>query len=477
MIGTMASIANFSYDAAMINSLNIMNYFATYFKLNSTTSGLNVAIIYAGSVLALPFAGPLLDRFGRRKGMIVATVVGLIGCILQVAAKEIIQLLIGRFLLGTTFIVVGAGGPSWLMEIAPPKSRALITHGMLGSLPITGTIGAILYLGIWQSTSDWAWRGGLMGELVGPIIALCVLPFSPESIRYSIAKKRTEEAFDTLVSLRSGDRDDPEVIAEFESIVGSIRHETEGTSENSWRPLIKPGPNLRRFGIAVLTNIFWQTNGTNFMPYFFTLVISEAGVESTSTLLKVNVAISAWAALANVCGIILTAQWGRRKMFLLCTPILGLSFLVLGILQYYIDTYQYSSYGIGAVAVCFIFQWTSFSSWMILTFSYPAEILKYTQRAKGMVASQAIGYLVGCMMTYTMPLALERISWIYYIINAAWIVPMVGIIWFIFPETKGKSLEEIDEIFEGARTSSLHEVLDGVEIEMSTVTKDSDDNK
>ncbi|KAI4859594.1 general substrate transporter [Hypoxylon rubiginosum] len=464
MVATMASIANFSYDAAMINSLNVMEPFATYFNLNSTTSSLTVAIIYAGSVLALPLAGPILDNFGRRKGMIIATVVGLIGCILQVAAQEIIQLLVGRFLLGSSFIVVGSGGPSWLMELAPPKTRALITHGMLGSLPITGTIGAILYLGIWESTSDWAWRGGLMGELVGPVIALCLLPFCPESIRYLIATNREEEAFETLLSLRSGDRDDPEVIAEFESIVSSLRHDSDGTSRSSWKPLISPGPNLRRFSIAVLTNIFWQTNGTNFMPYFVTIVIHEAGVTDTSTLLKINVGISVWAALANVCGIYLTAQWGRRKMFLLCTPILGLCFLILGILQYYVDTYQYTSYGVGAIAICFLFQWTSFSSWMILNFSYPSEILKYNQRAKGMVASQAIGYLFGCMMTYAMPLALERISWRFYIINAAWIAPMVAIIWY-----------EIDDIFEKPETDSLREVLDGVEV--TTVTKISDDPK
>jgi MFS family permease len=72
------------------------------------------------------------------------------------------MLLVGRFFLGCSFIFTGAGGPSWLMEIAPPKRRGLITNGMLGSLPMTGTIGAIIFLYIWESDSEWAWRGGLM---------------------------------------------------------------------------------------------------------------------------------------------------------------------------------------------------------------------------------------------------------------------------------------------------------------------------
>lgn len=55
----------------------------------------------------------------------------------------------------------------------------------------------------------------------------------------------------------------------------------------------------------------------------------------------------------------------RPGTSVLCTPILALSFLILGILQYYVDTYGYVSYGIGAVAICFIFQWTSFASWYV----------------------------------------------------------------------------------------------------------------
>lgn len=107
---------------------------------------------------------------------------------------------------------------------------------------------------------------------------------------------------------------------------------------------------------------------------------------------------------------------------------------------------------------------------MILTFSYPVEILKYTQRAKGVVVSQAIGYLFGIMMTYTMPLAIEYISWKFYIINAAWIVPMVGLIWWLFPETQGKTLEEIDRIFEGDNAESWLQVIEGSKADVESQT-------
>ena len=110
---------------------------------------------------------------------------------------------------------------------------------------------------------------------------------------------------------------------------------------------------------------------------------------------------------------------------------------------------------------------------MILNFSYPSEILNYSQRAKGNVVAQAIGYAVGTMMTYCMPLAVANISWKYYIINGVWNIPMVAVIWWMFPETKGKTLEEIDSIFEGDTSRSWLQVIDGAEVkEESTKPKD-----
>ena len=117
----------------------------------------------------------------------------------------------------------------------------------------------------------------------------------------------------------------------------------------------------------------------------------------------------------------------------------------------------------------------------ILTFSYPSEILKFSQRARGLVVSQAIGYLVGIMMTYTMPIAISKISWKYYVINAASNVPMVFVIWRLFPKTKGKTLEEVDIIFEGIDADNWlrteEPVIDGQEVLKSIDQTKSHDTK
>lgn len=86
---------------------------------------------------------------------------------------------------------------------------------------------------------------------------------------------------------------------------------------------------------------------------------------------------------------------------------------------------------------------------MLLAYTYPAEILRYSQRAKGVVAAQSIGYAFSFLNLYTAPLAIERIAWRYYAINAGWNVGILVIVIWLFVETKGRTLEEMDELFDG----------------------------
>lgn len=99
-----------------------------------------------------------------------------------------------------------------------------------------------------------------------------------------------------------------------------------------------------------------------------------------------------------------------------------------------------------------------------LTFVYPVEILNYTQRAKGIAVGQMFCYAFGFLNQYTTPIAIDKIGWRYYAINAAWDVGICAIIYFWFVETKGLALEEVDKLFDGlVHTEGVH-IGDGTNV-------------
>lgn len=109
---------------------------------------------------------------------------------------------------------------------------------------------------------------------------------------------------------------------------------------------------------------------------------------------------------------------------------------------------------------------------MILAYTYPPEVLRYSQRAKGVAVAQAVGYAFSFLNLYTAPIAIERISWRYYAINGGWDVIVLAVVVFLFVETRGKTLEEIDQIFDG----TIH--TDGVLIgDGRAVMVDDEDGK
>lgn len=102
---------------------------------------------------------------------------------------------------------------------------------------------------------------------------------------------------------------------------------------------------------------------------------------------------------------------------------------------------------------------------MLLAYTYPIEVLKYSQRAKGVVVAQAIGYAFSFLNLYTAPVAIEKIAWRYYAINGGWDLGILLIVVLMFVETKGRTLEEMDELFEGVGYN------DGMTIGQNTVAR------
>ncbi|KAK7425530.1 hypothetical protein QQZ08_007971 [Neonectria magnoliae] len=445
----MLNICILSYDAGMINNLNAVQPYLDHFKLNSDLIGLNVAIISAGSILGAPIVGPVVDRWGRKTGLGLGSVCIILGVLLQASAPNVTQLIVGRFIIGFATIVNGSIAPMWVMELAAPKYRSILSNSVLVSVPFTSFFVSCIILGIYNKKSDWAWRGIMLGEAVPSIVSLCLLPFVDESPRWLFRKGRVEEATNVLVRLHAnGDRNNPIVAEESQEILGALENEKEG--QGGWKELVSPTPNLKRFTIAVLMNIFYQILGGNMILYFSSFLIRKLGVSSSRTIILINMALLLWKAFCSLGGVFIIDKIGTRKPLITGTSATIILFGLLSGLSYLTEANpDNNSYAIGAIIVVALFLTAVSTSWMILAYTYPPEVLRYSQRAKGVVVAQAIGYAFSFLNLYTIPLAIEKLSWRFYAINGGWNLGILAVVIWLFVETKGRTLEEIDEIFDG----------------------------
>ncbi|KAG5800901.1 hypothetical protein H9Q69_000028 [Fusarium xylarioides] len=406
LLVAMLNICILSYDAGMINNLNKVQPYFEHFNLNSDLIGLNSAIISAGCVIGGPLVGPIVDRWGRKTGLLMGSVCIILGVALQTSAGGIPQLIVGRFIIGVATLLNGS---------------------------------------------------------IAPI--LCLFPFVDESPRWLLYKGCKEEATEILARLHANrDLEHPMVVAEIQEILGAL--EQEKNTDGGLKELVSPAPNLKRFSIAVLMNVFYQILGGNMILYFSSFIIGNLRIEDPATVIKINIGLLLFKAFCSVGGVFIIDRIGIRKPLIAGTSAVVVLFGLLAGLSYLTDTHpDTDGYAIGALIVVALFLLAVSTSWMLLAYTYPVEVLKYSQRAKGVVVAQAIGYAFSFLNLYTAPIAIENIAWRYYAINGGWDLAILLIVSFLFVETKGRTLEEINELFEGVVYT------DGVIIGHTTTTR------
>ncbi|KAL3487082.1 general substrate transporter [Aspergillus germanicus] len=432
VLAALLNLSPMSYDGNLINNLFLIQRFVNYYGINSSTQGLIVAIVSIGSFVIGPFAGPIVDGIGRKRSMALGSSLSVISVILQVSTRNVGALLFGRFLLGVAILVNISSATSLVMEIAHPKHRGLLM-GLLMSL--------VFCVNIFVNVAG-------LGEGIQPALSLFLIPFLPESPRWLIYKECRDEALKILAQLHAGgDQDDSLVRTEYEEIIQTLEQERQ--TNGPWRALVRPASNLRRFTIAVLCAIFSQITGGYTIPYFQSLIITNAGITVQRSVLLLALGISIWTWAAMLIGTALVDKIGRKALFLGGTSLMTVAIAFMAGFGYAYEQSGKASYANGSVAMLFIFMGSMSSSWLVLSYMYPPEVLNFSQRAKGVGISQAIGYAFSATNQYVLPIAIARISWRYYAMVAGWNVVIILVMAWLFIETNKKTLEQVDQIFEG----------------------------
>ncbi|KIY02247.1 uncharacterized protein Z520_02385 [Fonsecaea multimorphosa CBS 102226] len=483
------------FDANTFGGLSAMPPFIDFFGINSNNQGLIAALYVIGNVAGSFFAGPCSDKYGRRVGMAIGSTVCIVGTILQAAAQNLATLEGGRFILGMGAVLVQTAGPSYVVEMAYPKYRGQLTGGFQACFFLGTIVSTWLEYGLYyiNTQSSYIWRLPLAVQGLPSIIILCFVGFIPETPRWLLAHDRIEEAKAVLVKYHGdGDPDSVVVRVELEEMMEVIR--MDGADKRFWDFRELFNTRAARYRTFLVTCIAWF--GQLDLPptsYYFPLMAKTAGITSVHTQLLLNALQTPIMMVAALCGLRFVEKLGRRKVLMVSSA--GMSASVAVITACTANQAGKPAVGATGVAFLYVFLVVFAFAWTPMQSLYPAEVLTFTARAKGKSYPQVftpppppsplstrhrgmayLNFMVNCvnvLNTYVPPVAIANSGWRFYILYVVWDAFGVVIIYFFFVETRGRSLEELDELFESENPKKASLAYKHVVIKSDGTIKDA----
>ncbi|KAI2635871.1 putative hexose carrier protein [Hypomontagnella submonticulosa] len=459
---SIAQSATGGYDGSMLNGLNILPVYTDYFQLNPATTGLNTASVFIGCTFGTLVSGVMTDKLGRRPATFWASAITLIGVVIQTAAQNIAMFVIGRIILGLGTAISGVSSSVFLSETFPSRYRAWGV-GLLNDFYYVGALvaaGVTLGTGQWQST--WAWRLPSLIQGIFSVFCIIILPFVPESPRWLVHEGYFEYARTSVAQTNSnGDLLDPVTVAVYKEILDALEFEKKEGRTMSPAEIVKTPTARKRLLIGMSAGPFSCIAGNIIASYYLGTELSTAGITDSTDQLKANVVLNVWCLACALAGTHLVAQWGRKPTALVSETLLVIClFIIGGLSKMYADDPMNASNSLvyGNVAVMFMFQGFYSLAWTPLLYLYPPEVFSGSIRANGLAFSTLALNLLACIFVFIMPIGLNNIGWRMYMINGSWDIVIAVLIAVYWVETKGKTLEEIDALFEGTKHSSIPDV-------------------
>ncbi|KAI1088870.1 putative hexose carrier protein [Rostrohypoxylon terebratum] len=447
------------YDGSMLNGLNILPSYTDYFQLTPATTGLNTASVFIGCTFGTLISGVLTDSWGRRPTIFWSSVFTLVGVVIQTAAQNIAMFVVGRIVLGFGSAISGVSSGVYLSEAFPSRWRTWGV-GLLNDFYYVGALiaaGITLGTGQWQST--WAWRAPSLIQGIFSVLCIVILPFVPESPRWLVHEGYFDYARTSVAQTNTnGDLTDPVAIAIYKEILDALEWEKKEGRTMSPKEIFKTPVARKRLLIGMSAGPFSCIAGNIIASYYLNNELTMAGISDTNDQLKANVVLNVFCFVCSLAGSYLSGKAGRKPTAIVSQTLLIIFLFVIGgLTKLYGDNPSGASKSLvyGNVAVIFLFQGAYSLAWTPLLYLYPPE---YSIRANGLAFSALSLNLLACVLVYVMPIGLTNIGWKMYMINGSWDIVVLVLIIVFWIETKGRTLEEIDAIFDGEKHSSVPDV-------------------
>ncbi|WVF71042.1 hypothetical protein IAT40_005839 [Kwoniella sp. CBS 6097] len=464
---TFCSVTN-GYDSALINNLQALDSWKAILNHpNASMLGLISAVQTAGSAIGSPFVPKVMDGYGRRWTIFAGGAITLIGGILQTFAYSVGQYIAGRIVVGIGQMFCIVAGQTLITEIAHPRLRFYI----IGYFQVIYYIGSIvaswLCYGIRISypNTDWQWRGPTLLIAIWGLLLVGLFFVVPESPRFLLAKGRDDEAKSILLKYHANDAAEDELVSgEITEIKEAFAFENAHTTK-TWKQCFSTPGDRWRMLISVGLSVCSMWTGQQIVSYYNTQILAQAGIKGTLPVLGINGGLAFFSFFCAIGGATISGRIGRRPLFLASFIGQLLTLAIVTALSARYAATKYAPYGYASIA----FIWLNSGFWNIamnpLVYSYQTEIHSYSTRAKGLSLFLLAFEIQAIVNRYVNPIGLANLGWKYYLVFMSFYSFELAFFYFVVPETKGRSLEEISEIFDGPQVQNtalknLESVLD-----------------
>ncbi|KAH9945007.1 general substrate transporter [Epithele typhae] len=442
----------FGYDSGIISSVITFPFFKSFVGHESNYESLSGAVVSTftgGCFFGAMGAGWTNDRFGRRRTIQLGAIFALWGCAMQSGANNFACMLIGRIVAGFAIGILSMTVPLYNTEIAPPKHRGFMVGLAQQMIGIGFIVANWVGYGCQFLDGDQQWRLPLGLQLVPATLLLVGSVFMPRSPRWLLEHGHDDEALAVVRTLHSASSlGEEEAVAEFAQMRETIKAEAVVRSR-SLSDLWATRGMLRRTLVAVGVQVFGQFSGINVINYFGPSMYKALGLSDSQSLLVQGI-YGAVGPITNFFFITLILDTvGRKKplMFGAGSFIVTYSVLTAIVASFPPDestNLAAQRAGIAMIFLTSIFFSVSFGpvSWVLASEVFPTRT-----RSIGTSVATCANWAFNVLFSQVSNIAIVNISWKYYIIFICLNAIDFVIIAFFFPETKGKTLEEMAEIF------------------------------
>jgi MFS transporter, SP family, sugar:H+ symporter len=457
----------FGFDVGTIGGFfkmgNFLKKFGSYhhgrkeYYFTNIRTGLLVSMFNVGCCIGGIALGGLCDKYGRKPALTIVACIYMVGVLIQITCMDHphvwVQYLVGRIVAGFGFGGISVFSPLMLGETAPAKLRSICVsfYQLVNCFGIL--IGYCCNYGTKKYSDDNSaqWRVALGLCFLWALTMMGGITFVPESARYLVQKDRIEEARKTLSILNKVPMDDPLLEKELDLIVSAVQAERIA-GKASFKELFSTKTKVfQRLVMGVILQSLQQLTGDNYFFYYGTIIFTAVGLkDSYQTSIIIGVVNFASTCMC----LVVVKKFGRRTVLMsgsITTTVCMVIYSAIGVKKLYPHgRSEPASKSAGDVMIVFTCLYIFFfaTTWGPLPYVVCAETYPLRVKSKCIAITQGTNWIWGFLISFFTPFITGAIHFSYGFVFMGCLIFMTFFVFFVIPETKDLTLEEVDELWQ-----------------------------